>query len=209
MKAEEDAWIQVTNHYNAIRSDVAAEMDKAASAKAKGKQRAVPEDEWDIDERDLPEHFRGKSGIELARRLMSVEVAQQDPLGDRLASLEEMVRRNALSSLSVQLSQGIDRPPALLLQLCIGDDPHRGDRPRPSVRNAQHIPSDTIPARTHIPAFDLRRVVILPSTQPVQTTANHRPTRPAARAFPYRRRTATEPGRGCGPTRREGGAARR
>ena len=108
MKAEEDAWIQVTNHYNAIRSEVAAEMDKAASAKAKGKQRAVPEDEWDIDERDLPEHFRGKSGIELARRLMSVEVAQQDPLGDRLASLEEMVRRNALSSLSVQLSHGTD-----------------------------------------------------------------------------------------------------
>ena len=94
MKAEEDAWIEVTNHYNAIRSEVAAEMDRAASAKAKGKQRAVPGDDWDINPRDLPEHFRGKNGIELALRLVSTEVAQQDPLGDRLDRLEETVRRN-------------------------------------------------------------------------------------------------------------------
>ena len=110
MKAEEDAWIEVTNHYNAIRSEVAAEMDKAASAKAKGKQRAIPEDDWDIDERDLPEHFRGKSGIGLARRLMNVESARQDLLGDRLDSLEEVVRRNTLPFIIVPLTHiQIDR----------------------------------------------------------------------------------------------------
>lgn len=98
MKAEEDAWIEVTNHYNAIRAEVAAEMDKAVSAKAKGKQRAAPEDDWDIDPRDLPQYFRGKQGMELASRLVSKEAAQQDPLGNRLDSLEETVRRNSFHS---------------------------------------------------------------------------------------------------------------
>ncbi|KAH9830289.1 Mis12-Mtw1 protein family-domain-containing protein [Rhodofomes roseus] len=88
MKAEEDAWIEVTNHHHAFRMEIAAELDKAASTKAKGKQRAVPEDDWDIDSRDLPEHFRGKAGVELARRLVNGEAAQQDPLSSRLDSME-------------------------------------------------------------------------------------------------------------------------
>lgn len=164
MKAEEDAWIEVTNHYNAIRTEVAAEMDKAVSAKAKGKQKAVPEDDWDIDPRDLPEHFRGKSGIELARRLVSAEVVQQDPLGDRLDTLEEMVRRDTLPSINVPLNHGIDGPPAFPLQFCPGNHPHRRDRPRPQIRDAQHISSDTVTTCTHIPSFDLRRFVVLPPT---------------------------------------------
>ncbi|KZT67919.1 hypothetical protein DAEQUDRAFT_365617 [Daedalea quercina L-15889] len=106
MKAEEDAWIEVTNHYNAIRMEITSELDKAVSVKAKGKQRAMPDDDWDIDPRDLPEHFRGKNGIDLARRVVSGEVAQQDPLSSRLDSLEyTMDRLHSLTNSALETTR--------------------------------------------------------------------------------------------------------
>lgn len=68
-----------------------------ASAKAKGKQRATEADfeEWDIDDHELPVHFRGKGGVELARQLLSERLSspEDNRIQDRLAQVENTVCR--------------------------------------------------------------------------------------------------------------------
>lgn len=97
MKQEDEAWTEVGHSYNAFRASVLAELEERKkdfpSAKAKGKQRLTEEDTtlWDISEKDLPEHFRGSAGIELAKSLVRVETGQQDPLAQPMADLEYTV----------------------------------------------------------------------------------------------------------------------
>ncbi len=97
LKLEDEKWTEVGSSYNAFRSQVLAELEERRkefpSAKAKGKQR-LSEDErgedvdlWDISEADLPEHFRGKEGLDLARSIAKGEEMQQDVVGVRLAEL--------------------------------------------------------------------------------------------------------------------------
>lgn len=67
-----------------------------ASAKAKGKQRATDNDydEWAIvDEHELPLRFRGKHGIELARRLLSERTSsgEESEIAQRLSTVEDTV----------------------------------------------------------------------------------------------------------------------
>ena len=45
----------------------------------------------DISEKDLPDHFRGPDGLELAMSLMKVEKGKQSPLAQRMADLEYTV----------------------------------------------------------------------------------------------------------------------
>ncbi|KAH9914951.1 uncharacterized protein B0H18DRAFT_112881 [Fomitopsis serialis] len=146
MKAEEDAWIEVTNHYNAFRMEVAAELDKAASTKAKGKQRAVPADDWDIDPRDLPDHFGGKGGVELARKLVSGEFAQQDPLSRRLDSLEYTIDRvHSLSNSALETTRiaetDLDRRFAMLnISLATRSQPAPTSLPSTSGAVSSYLP---------------------------------------------------------------------
>ena len=95
---EDEKWTEVGSSYNAFRSQVLAELEERRkefpSTKAKGKQRLSEEergedvDLWDISEADLPEHFRGTEGLDLARSIAKGEQSQQDALVGRLGELE-------------------------------------------------------------------------------------------------------------------------
>ncbi|KZT00942.1 uncharacterized protein LAESUDRAFT_664952 [Laetiporus sulphureus 93-53] len=89
-KAEEDAWLEVTNHYNAYRTEVLAELEKFASTRVKGKQRASAEDvdEWNVDEKALPAYFRGSRSLDLARGVVSSAIDKEGNLSSRLDDLE-------------------------------------------------------------------------------------------------------------------------
>lgn len=97
LKQEDEAWTEVGHSYNSFRSNVLAELDERRkefpSAKAKGKQRSIEEDIllWDISEQDLPEHFRGGDGLELAKSLVKAKKEQESPLAQRIADLEYTV----------------------------------------------------------------------------------------------------------------------
>ena len=98
LKQEDEAWIEVGTSYNSFRASVLAELEERKkefpSAKAKGKQKATAEDValWDISEKDLPEYFRGKDGLGLARALVEANAGQRSPLQDRMDDLQFAVR---------------------------------------------------------------------------------------------------------------------
>ena len=85
LKQEDEAWVEVGTSYNSFRAAVLEELEERKrefpSAKAKGKRKATAEDvaAWSIPERDLPTHFRGKDGLELARALVETD-AWRGPL---------------------------------------------------------------------------------------------------------------------------------
>lgn len=91
-KAEESAWMEVANLYNSYRDNVLSEMDKRPSASKKGKQRATSQEleDWEnVREFELPEMFRGKGGVGLARRFVGAKRdVGKNPLSARLQSLE-------------------------------------------------------------------------------------------------------------------------
>ncbi|KAH9924106.1 Mis12-Mtw1 protein family-domain-containing protein [Amylocystis lapponica] len=58
--------------------------------KAKGKQKASTDD-WDVNEADLPPHFRGSGNLGLARKVINTEVGKKSTLSDRLEDLEYTV----------------------------------------------------------------------------------------------------------------------
>ncbi|EMD31504.1 hypothetical protein CERSUDRAFT_100359 [Gelatoporia subvermispora B] len=97
MKAEEDAWLEISNTFNAYRSSILTECERLekrhqnfVSARAKGKQRATVDDldAWEVEERYLPEHFRGRGQIELARSVIQATPDDESPLRARLRDLE-------------------------------------------------------------------------------------------------------------------------
>ncbi len=98
MKQEDEAWIEVGNSYNSFRGAVLAELEERkkefTSAKAKGKRRATAEDIalWDVSEKDLPEYFRGKGGLSMARSIVEVDPGRKSPLKERIEDLEFTVR---------------------------------------------------------------------------------------------------------------------
>lgn len=71
-----------------------------ASAKAKGKQRATEADfyEWDVDDHDLPVHFRGLDGVDLAKKLLSERLSSPEDalIQERLATVEDTVSSSAV-----------------------------------------------------------------------------------------------------------------
>ncbi|OCH85569.1 hypothetical protein OBBRIDRAFT_739709 [Obba rivulosa] len=128
MKAEEDAWVEISNIFNAHRSNILAECERLekrhqsfVSARAKGKQRATADDldAWEVEERYLPEHFRGRGKIELARSIVQSTADDESPLRNRLKDLEFKLDRlhglanSALESTRVSEAD-LDRRFALL-----------------------------------------------------------------------------------------------
>ena len=91
MKAEEAAWVDIANHYNSHRTELLAEISKLESIKMKGKQRAL-DDDWTVNEADLPSHFKSSSNIGLARKIVEPEAGKKSALTTRLESLEYTVR---------------------------------------------------------------------------------------------------------------------
>ncbi|KAI0342616.1 hypothetical protein BDW22DRAFT_1330457 [Trametopsis cervina] len=97
LKIEDEKWTEVGHSYNTFRANVLAELEERRkgfpSAKAKGKQRLTEEeggvdaDLWDISENDLPEHFRGIGGLDLAKSLVKDEQTAQESLAGRVAEL--------------------------------------------------------------------------------------------------------------------------
>lgn len=95
LKQEDEAWVEVGASYNSFRSAVLAELEdrkkEFPSAKARGKRPATAADIalWDISEKDLPEHFRGRDSLALARGLVDPAVDTQSLLRRRMEDLQE------------------------------------------------------------------------------------------------------------------------
>lgn len=100
--------------YNSFRSAVLAELDERKkefpSAKAKGKRPATAEDIalWDIQEKDLPDHFRGRDGLALARSLVHADSAKS-ALSERMEDLELTVSAVPVHRLSLLIFCQADR----------------------------------------------------------------------------------------------------
>ncbi|GJE89926.1 Mis12-Mtw1 protein family-domain-containing protein [Phanerochaete sordida] len=95
LKQEDEAWVEVGASYNSFRSAVLAELEdrkkEFPSAKAKGKRPATAADIalWDISEKDLPDHLRGRDGLALARSFVDAGAETQSPLRKRMDDLQE------------------------------------------------------------------------------------------------------------------------
>ncbi|KZP20716.1 hypothetical protein FIBSPDRAFT_861449 [Athelia psychrophila] len=95
-KAEEAAWLDVANYYNTYQASALAEMQKRAppgtGANGKGKQKATPQEmeAWSSPrDSELPEAFRGKTGVALARSVLEdTGGAPRGPNSERLGELE-------------------------------------------------------------------------------------------------------------------------
>lgn len=126
---EEDAWAEVSQHYNSYRAEVLAEIDKLTSAKAKGKQRASGDDldDWDVLQHDLPEYFRGSGNLDLARKIVSSEAGRDSSLSSRLGDLEYTVRCTSYSVLTYIYVLNPDRPVAFHHELCVRDNADIGN----------------------------------------------------------------------------------
>ncbi|PSS32065.1 hypothetical protein PHLCEN_2v2172 [Hermanssonia centrifuga] len=111
LKQEDEAWIEVGNSYNSFRGAVLAELEERKkefpSAKAKGKRRATAEDIalWDVSEKDLPEYFRGKGGLSMARSIVEVDPGRKSPLKERIEDLEFTDLLRAMSRVDAERPQ--------------------------------------------------------------------------------------------------------
>ena len=99
-RKEDVAWAEVAQFYNAYQSNIISTInaEKKASAKAKGKQRAISQEPDDLEpwENELPEEFKGANGYDVAKHLLEVGlrgVRDKDP---RFEDLEYKVYSNSL-----------------------------------------------------------------------------------------------------------------
>ncbi|CCM06771.1 uncharacterized protein FIBRA_09069 [Fibroporia radiculosa] len=174
-KAEEDAWMEVVHHYNAYRAEVLADLDKHESAKAKGKQRASPDeiDKWDVDERVLSEQFRGGEGVDLARKVVSSGADDKDPLRIRLDDLEHtMDRLHALTNSALETTRmaeaDLNRRFSLLnVSLASRSQPASSTLPSSSGALSSYLPpSLSRPPPTTDPQDLLRALSRIDATRP-------------------------------------------
>lgn len=219
LKLEDEKWTEVGSSYNAFRSQVLAELEERRkefpSAKAKGKQRLSEEDRgedvdlWDISEADLPEHFRGKEGLDLARSIAKGEEMQQDVVAARLAELGFTVSLPLYGCYTASLTVPFsftDGPATHSRSLCTEDNTNRRNRPKPPLRDTQQLPSSPLThPRTRSPSL-IRGPILLPPTNDRPTTSNHRPTRPTPGDVEDRYHSAAGAGGRCGEEGGEGGA---
>ncbi|KAI0789954.1 Mis12-Mtw1 protein family-domain-containing protein [Abortiporus biennis] len=93
LKTEQDAWSEVEKFYKSLESNTLEEVRKREaeliSGKSKGKQRATVDEmqSWQL-EKDLPEHFLGANGVELAKRILASDSSQKSVLSKRMEDLE-------------------------------------------------------------------------------------------------------------------------
>ncbi|KAJ3484487.1 hypothetical protein NLI96_g5606 [Meripilus lineatus] len=90
LKQEQEAWTEVGSFYKSMLSEVEKREKEISIGSGKGKQRATLEDiaSWNIDGRDLPEHFQGEKGIRLAVGIIREESGRKNPLSERMEDLE-------------------------------------------------------------------------------------------------------------------------
>ncbi len=90
MKLEQEAWSEVGNIYKSMLSEVDKREKGLLSGTGKGKERATLEDiaRWEVDERDIPAHFRGPKGISLATGIIGGDSGRKSPLSKRVEDLE-------------------------------------------------------------------------------------------------------------------------
>ncbi|KAI0925492.1 hypothetical protein AcV5_008214 [Taiwanofungus camphoratus] len=147
-KVEEDAWAEVSQHYNSYRAEVLAEIDKLTSAKAKGKQRAFGDDldDWDVLQHDLPEYFRGSGNLDLARKIVSSEAGRSSSLSSRLGDLEYTIDRlHSITNCALETTRiseiDLDRRFALLnISLATRSQPVPTSIPSTSTALSSYLP---------------------------------------------------------------------
>lgn len=91
-KAEDQAWVEVSQFYNSYRenSESALKRQPLLSAKSKGKQRATDTEIWSTMGRELPLQFQGQKGVDMALRLIeeaSTSAGSGTKVKERLAGM--------------------------------------------------------------------------------------------------------------------------
>ena len=92
-KAEDQAWVEVSQFYNSYRenSESALKRQPLLSAKSKGKQRATHTEIWSTMGRELPPQFQGQKGVDVALRLIeeaSTSTGSSTKVKERLTGIE-------------------------------------------------------------------------------------------------------------------------
>ncbi|KAF7981281.1 hypothetical protein HWV62_34185 [Athelia sp. TMB] len=108
-KAEEKAWLDVANYYNNYQAGALVEMQKRATpGNGKGKQKATPQEveAWSSPrDSELPESFRGKMGVALARSVMEdADDLSKGPIQQRLKELEFKTTNAAAEDLDTRFA---------------------------------------------------------------------------------------------------------
>ncbi|TFY50902.1 hypothetical protein EVG20_g11265, partial [Dentipellis fragilis] len=152
--AEEEAWREVTDFYNSHQAAVVADIERSrqtrASAKAKGKQRADPSDNFEPRESELSDDVR--ANVRLAREILAEGLGQKDALDKRIEDLPYKI--DHLRSLVVSSSQitavaenDLDQRFAQL-SLVLRSRTHARPPPSVATANASGSLSSYLPPRT-------------------------------------------------------------
>ncbi|TCD61829.1 hypothetical protein EIP91_007846 [Steccherinum ochraceum] len=113
-KMEKEAWTEVDNFYKAHKSQVLADLERrqkelTQSVKGKGKATMADVAKWEIDEQDLPAHFRSGDGVSLARSVLSGEKGRQSSVSQRMQDLEFTVDNlHASSHSALEMTRTIE-----------------------------------------------------------------------------------------------------
>ncbi|KAH9025471.1 hypothetical protein EDB85DRAFT_2149808 [Lactarius pseudohatsudake] len=152
-KAEDDAWTAVGQFYNAYQESVMKELEQRQ--KAKGKQRADPEEDLRISE--LPEQFH--NAVNLARSVLAKDATGgHDPHSHRWSELRYQTDElHTLVHTTVQMANAaetdLDRRFAHLSHIL-----HTRTRPAAGPPT-QHAPTSTFLPRRHADPSDSRDVL--------------------------------------------------
>jgi hypothetical protein len=192
LKMEDERWTEVGSSYNAFRSQVLAELEERRkefpSAKAKGKQRLDEDNEgegntnvdlWDISEQDLPEHFQGGEGLDLARSIVKGEYGKQSTLNERIADLEWTVS-NSYFPTGSQLTRVVGGPFAHPGTLGIENNSHSRNRPQSSICGAQFLSRCSVAQPHACRCAILWSPILLSTSDDCTTSSDYGSTRPTS-----------------------------
>jgi len=168
-KAEDQAWVEVSQFYNSYKenSESALKRQPLLSTKSKGKQRATDAEIWSTVGRELPAQFQGKRGVDMALRLIEEAptcAGSSTKLKEKLAGMELKVCFIRSSTLSFRLTcshaqlEGLNQRTRAALE-CTRTVEDELDRRFADLNIAitstnvlPPIPNDTLPPRLlHIP----------------------------------------------------------
>lgn len=125
-KAEDSAWAEASQFYNAHQKNVLSALDKGSrsrtptSATAKGKQRAISQEPEDVEpwEHELPEQFRGSNGFDVARKLTERGVDVVGTGDKRGSTFRYKVRIYHLSAIAISAHTLYMSRPTGYIALC-------------------------------------------------------------------------------------------
>jgi kinetochore protein Mis13/DSN1 len=209
-KAEDQAWVEVSQFYNSYKenSESASRRQPLISAKAKGKQRATDAELWSAIGRELPPQFQGRKGVDMALRLIeegSTCAGSSTKLKERLADMEMkvcLVRSRTLSfrltCSYVQLGRLNQRSRGTLRCICtVEDELDRRFADLNMAITSTHvlppIPDDTLPPRLlHIPHGSTPHPVVTDPQDVLRALSRIDMQRPPAQVGDSARRAARE-----------------